>query len=156
MITICNLAAVKEAILSLGEQLKEAEAIGVMGSLVRGDFNDHSDIDVFVVIKERRPGYDVDRVWWERIRDVLGKFRRNVTVITYSVNGLKKIINWYVLRLASEAIFIYDKGGIKELFNRIIETARQAGLEEREIGTHKVWSAKNLKLGQRLVLEVKD
>ncbi len=127
-----------------------------MGSLARGDFNEKSDIDVFVVVKERRSNYDADRIWWERIKDALSKFRRDVTVITYSVEGLKKISNWYVLRLASEGVLVYDKGGIKELFEKILTTARKAGLVEREIGSHKVWSAPNLKLGERLVLEVED
>ena len=152
----CSLSAIKEAILSLGEQLEEAEAIGVMGSVARGDFDERSDIDIFVVVRERKPGCDVDRIWWERIKDSLSKFRRDVTVITYSVKGLKSISNWYVLRLASEGVFIYDKGGIKELFNRIIRAAREAGLVERRIGNHRVWAAKDLKPGQRLVLRVED
>jgi predicted nucleotidyltransferase len=156
MMVSLSLSAVQEAILSLGEQLKEVEAIGIMGSLARGDFNEYSDIDVFVIVKERRPCYDADRIWWDRIKEALSKFQRDVTVITYSVRGLKCISNWYVLRLASEGILIYDKGGIRELFEKIIKTAREAGLEEKKIGNHRVWSAKNLKLGQRLVLEVKD
>lgn len=152
----CSLSEVKEAILSLGEVLSEAEAVGIMGSLARGDFNERSDIDVFVVVKERRSDYDVDRTWWEKMHDVLSKFRRDITVIVYSIEGLKKILNWYVLRLASEGIIVYDKGGIKLLFNKIIETARNAGLVEREVGTHRVWSAKNLRLGEEFVLEVKE
>lgn len=151
-----KISEVEKAILSLGEKLEEAEAVGIMGSLARGDLHKHSDIDVFVVVKERKPDCDVDRIWWNRINKALRKFRRDVTVITYSVNGLRRISNWYVLRLASEGVLIYDKGGIKELFDRIIKTAREAGLVERKIGTRKVWSAENLKPGERLILEVKD
>jgi len=152
----CSLLTIKEAILSLGKQLEEVEAVGIMGSMARGDFDEHSDIDVFVVVKERRSGCDLDRIWWKRIRDALEKFRRDVTVITYSVKGLKEISNWYVLRLASEGVLIYDKGGIRELFDKIIKTAHEAGLVERKIGNHRVWSAKDLKPGQKLVLKVRD
>jgi predicted nucleotidyltransferase len=154
---IPEISEVKEAILSLGEKLNEVEAIGIMGSLARGDFDEKSDIDVFVVVKEKIPGTDVERAWWERINDVLSKFKRDVTVILYSVKGLKRISNWYVLRLASEGVLLYDRGGIKDLFKKIVETARRAGLEEREAGgKRKIWVAKNLKLRERLILEVDD
>jgi predicted nucleotidyltransferase len=154
---IPEISEVKEAILSLGEKLNEVEAIGIMGSLARGDFDEKSDIDVFVVVKEKIPGTDVERAWWERINDALSKFKRDVTVILYSVKGLKRISNWYVLRLASEGVLLYDRGGIKDLFKKIVETARRAGLEEREAGgKRKIWVAKNLKLRERLILEVDD
>lgn len=155
-VTLCSLSAIKDAVFSLGKRLEEVEAIGIMGSMARGDFNERSDIDIFVVVRERKSGCDIDRIWWERIKDVLGRFRRDVTVITYSVNGLRKISNWYVLRVASEGILLWDKGRIRELFDKIIEVARKRGLEEREIGNHRVWSARNLMFGKRLVLEVKD
>ncbi|RKX68860.1 hypothetical protein DRP53_09835 [candidate division WOR-3 bacterium] len=152
----CTFEAVKEAILRMGGILREAEAVGVMGSLARGDFSDRSDIDIFVIVKEKKSGYDVDRIWWDRINEALSLFHRDVTVVVYSVNGLRRISNWYVLRLASEGILVYDKGGIKGLFRKIIETARRAGLVERMVGNHRVWSAINLDLGERLKLEVKD
>lgn len=155
-VRIPSLSAIGQAILSLGEELKDAEAIGVMGSIARGDFHRRSDIDIFVVVKERKPGVDIDRLWWERINGVLSKFRRDATVITYSVEGLKRISNWYVLRLASEGVLIYDRGGIRKLFDKIIKTALDAGLVERTIGSHRVWSARNLKLGERFILEVRD
>ncbi len=152
---LISISDIKDAVLSLGPLLEEAEAIGVMGSFARGDFNEKSDIDIFVVIRERK-NKDIDRIWWERIRNVLSKFRRDITVITYTIKGLKKIANWYVLRIASEGILIYDKGGVKELFDKIVKTAKDAGLIERKIGSHKVWSAPHLKPGERLVLEVKE
>ena len=152
--TTLNFAELKRAIGSLGEKLEEALAIGIMGSLARGDFSERSDIDVFVVVEKKRS--DTDRVWWKRITEVLEGFHRDITVITYSVNGLKKISNWYVLRLASEGILIYDRGKVGEIFRKIIETAHRAGLVERKVGDHRVWSAKHLKLGERLKLEVEE
>jgi len=109
--------------------------------MARGDFGEYSDIDIFVVVSEKKPGCDMDRIWWKRMKDALKEFRRDVTVITYSVQGIKSISNWYVLRLASEGVLVYDKGGIKELFDKIIEVARNTGLVEKSIGNHKVWSA---------------
>lgn len=84
------MSEVKETTLSVGEKLKEVGGIGIMGSLARGDFNEKSDIDVFVVVRERKEDEDVDRIWEERINGVLSKFKRDVTVIVYSMKGLKK------------------------------------------------------------------
>ncbi len=53
-----SIEGVSQAILALGDKLKEAEAIGICGSLVRGDFNDKSDIDILVVVKEGKTGID--------------------------------------------------------------------------------------------------
>ena len=145
---------VRDALLSLGNKLDEAEAIGICGSLARGDFNDKSDIDIFVIVKDGTSG--MDRMWWDRINDVLKGFRRDITVLVYPIKALRRIINWYVLRLASEGIFVYDKGPVKDLFGKIIAAARIAGLVEKEIDGRKVWSAKNLKLGEKLIVEVKD
>ena len=155
-LTLCTVPAIKEAILSLGIELEEAEAIGVMGSLARGSLGKHSDIDIFVVVNEKRSGIDVDRIWWKRIRDALTEFRRDVTVITYSVKGLKNVSNWYVLRLASEGVLIYDKGGIENLLDKIIRTAREKGLVERRVGNQRVWSAKDLKFGEKIVLKIEE
>jgi predicted nucleotidyltransferase len=149
------ISEIKQKISNLRE-IDEAEAIGVCGSLARGRFNKRSDIDLFVVIKERKPGIDYERLWYDRLYNILSDLKRDITVIVYSLAGLKKIVTWYVLRLASEGILLYDKGNVKGLFERIIKTAKEAGLVEREISGYKVWSAPSLKLGEELILEVKD
>ncbi len=156
MKTALSMEKVREAILSLGEELEEAEAIGICGSLARGDFHERSDIDVFIVVKEKPADMDIDRIWWDRIREAMQGFERDITVLVYPIKALKKIVTWYVLRLASEGILIYDRAEVESLFKRIVETARKAGLVEREIGTHKVWSTKNLKLSERPTLELKE
>lgn len=149
---------VKEALLALGDELQEAKAVGIFGSLVRGDFSPTSDIDVFVVVKEdgnEGKCLEVDDLWWRRIRNALKKFQRDVTVLVYSTEGLRRISNWYVLRLASDGVLVFDQGGIRELFDKILETARRAGLRQVKRGEHWVWSAPDLKLGEVLELEVK-
>lgn len=147
---------VKEALLALGDELQEAEAVGICGSLVRGDFSPTSDIDIFVVVKEdkERGCFEVDDLWWRRIQGALRKFQRDVTVLVYSTEGLRTISNWYVLRLASDGILVFDQGGIRELFDKILEVAQKAGLRQVKRGEHWVWSAPALKLGEVLELEV--
>jgi predicted nucleotidyltransferase len=148
---------VKEALLALGDELQEAEAVGVFGSLVRGDFSPTSDIDIFVVVKEDRDEggcLEVDDLWWRRIRDALRKFQRDVTVLVYSTEGLRKVSTWYVLRLASDGILVFDQGGIRELFDKILEVAKKAGLRQVKRGEYWVWSAPDLELGEVLEVEV--
>lgn len=154
MCTSSLIKKVEEAILSLEEEeLKEAEGIGLCGSLVRGDFTDRSDIDIFVIVKEKEPGVDVEGLWYRRMSKVLERIDRDITVLVYSMKGLKEICNWYVLRLASEGILIFDSGKIAELFGRIKTSAKEAGLIEESDGKHRFWRFKKIKLGQ--VREVK-
>ncbi len=48
---------VKKAVPPLGDELAGAEAVGICGSLARGwDFDEHSDIDIFVVVRDKAPG----------------------------------------------------------------------------------------------------
>ena len=137
-----TLERVKEVLLSsLGDDLQEAEALGICGSLARGTgFSEHSDIDVFVVVWEKEPGDTTDKRWWQRIQRVLEPFGRDVTVLVYSVAGLKAVSNWYVLRLAAEGVLIHDQAEIARLFEQIVQAARQAGLVQETIGDRLVWT----------------
>lgn len=145
-----TIEGVKEALLSLGDALNEAEAIGVFGSLARGiGFTEHSDIDVFVVLKEAKPGFETDYLWHRRISDALARFGRDVTVLIYTVGDLKAILGWYTLRLAAEGIILFDKGGVQGIFNCMVRAAEQAGLVRKPIDDTWVWSTPpGLKFGQ--------
>jgi len=136
-----TLERVKEVLLSsLGDDLQEAEALGICGSLARGTgFSEHSDIDVFVVVREKEPGDTTDKRWWQRIRRALEPFGRDVTVLVYSVASLRTVSNWYVLRLAVEGVLIHDQADIAHLFEQIVQAARQAGLVQEIIGDRLVW-----------------
>jgi predicted nucleotidyltransferase len=147
------LKQIKEALLSLDDGLEQAEAIGICGSLARGkDFGPRSDIDVFVVVKEGDLEPETHRMWWDRIRKALDGLNRDVTVLVYTRKALEEICNWYVLRLASEGIVLFDKSGVKEFFERIVQAARDAGLVEEEIEGDKVWTSR---IKYRETLEVK-
>lgn len=146
---------IKKAILSLGEGLNEVEAIGIFGSLARGeDLTPKSDIDIFVVIKDDQGGRDLHMLWYKRLKRVMRRFKREITVLLYTVDSLKEICNWYVLRLASEGRLVYDKANINRLFKKIIKVAKDNGLEERELNGKRYWHSPKLRLGERLVLRV--
>ena len=137
-----TLERVKEALLSsLGDDLQEAEAVGICGSLARGTgFSEQSDIDVFVVVREVEAAGTTDKRWWQRIQQALEPFGRDVTVLVYSLAGLKQVSNWYVLRLAAEGLLIYDQAEVARLFGQIVQAARQAGLAQEMIDDRLVWT----------------
>lgn len=152
-----SIERVKEAILSLGDSVAEAEGIGIFGSLVRGDFGPRSDIDIFVVIDDKDDRQDIDDIWCKRIHKVLRPFERDVTVLVYTIKALKNVCNWYVLRLASDGISIYDRGRVKPLFVEILDAAKKAGLEQREMAGTMVWAPKRkIKMGEVFEVSVED
>jgi predicted nucleotidyltransferase len=144
---------VKQAILSLGEELAGAEAVGICGSLARGwDFDEHSDIDIFVVVRDKAPRGETDRHWWRLMQRALRPFGRDISVLVYTLKGLRSVSNWYVLRLASEGLLIFDQGQVTQLFQDIVRAAEAAGLVQERIGDAWVWTAKGIKPGE--VIEV--
>jgi len=147
---------VKQALVSLGPALQGAEAIGLFGSLARGKgFTERSDIDVFIVVKQKDEG--TDEYGYAKISDALADLRRDVTVLVYSVKSLREVASWYVLRLASEGIVLFDRGGIRELFEKIVKAALLAGLLERETEAgRKVWTIPKVKLGKEVEVKVDD
>jgi len=146
---------VKNAILSLGEELQQAEAIVIIGSLARGKITPRSDIDIMVVVKEKSPGIEMDTQWYERIRKALAKFEREVTVLVYPRKALEDISSWYVLRIAAEGIFIFDQGNITNLFRRIVEAAYKAGLVQEKLGDVYIWTCPGIKFGQIIDVKLK-
>jgi len=144
---------VKAAILSLGDELAAAEAVGICGSLARGwDFDEHSDIDIFVVVRDKAPGDETDRHWWRLMQRALRPFGRDISVLVYTLQGLRSVCNWYVLRLAAEGLLIFDQGQVAQLFQDIVQAAKAAGLVQERIGDALVWTTKGIKLGD--VVEV--
>lgn len=147
----------EKTILSSKDILEETEAVGVLGSLARDDFNERSDVDIFVVLKDDMQGMDQDMYWYEKMRGVMRDIDRRLSVFVYTVQSLKDICCWYVLRLASEGVLIHDKANIKGLFRKIVQTAIDAGLEEKELDGRKYWDgSKVIKLGERFELRVID
>jgi predicted nucleotidyltransferase len=139
------------------EPLTEVVAIGLCGSLARGDFSPKSDIDIFIVIPDGLSEREAWLTWNKKLRELLRDFERDITVLIYSLESLKEISSWYVLRLASEGKLIYDRDGrVKKLFEKIIETAKKAGLIEEEIHGHKYWIKKDLKIGEALEIKVSE
>jgi predicted nucleotidyltransferase len=127
-------------ILSRIDYLQQLEAIGIFGSLARKDFTQRSDIDIFVVVDDVKDrGEETEKLWYDRISDLLADLCRDVTVLVYSVKALRRVATWHTIRLASEGIILYDKGKVKDIFEAIVKEAKRVGLVERKFGRRKVW-----------------
>lgn len=151
------LEEIKKAIIESGESFKEIEAIGLCGSLARGDFSSKSDIDIFIVIPDGLSEREAWLTWNKKLRGFLKAFERDITVLIYSLKSLREISSWYVLRLASEGQLIYDRDGkVETLFKKIIQVAKDAGLTEEEIHGHKYWIKKDLKIGEAFEIRVNE
>ncbi|MEW6686042.1 MAG: nucleotidyltransferase domain-containing protein [Candidatus Edwardsbacteria bacterium] len=152
-----TLDKVKGILLSRKDYLKEVEAVGIFGSLARGNFGERSDIDIFVILRGWKNGDDPQTEWYRRLSKLFSHYRRDVTVLVYSIMGLKKVATWHTLRLASEGILAYDRGRVKKIFEAIVAEAKRVGLVERQIGTRKVWMMNRpLERGEIIKIEVTD
>lgn len=143
---------VKRALLdALGDRLHQVEALGIFGSLARGrDFADHSDIDIFVIVQAKEAGSATDQRWWQMVRQALEPFERDVTVLVYTVGALRAVANWYVLRIATEGILIYDQGHIASVFDQIVQAGHQAGLVQERVADCNVWTVRPERTGKPL------
>jgi predicted nucleotidyltransferase len=153
---LVTIEAVHKDLTSREDYLEEVEGIGIFGSLARGDFSaERSDIDIFVVLGKAT--YADDELWIRRIKDLLVKYERDITVLVYDLGSLKKVCNWYVLELASDSILVYDKGKVKYYFDKIIEAAKKADLIRMVYNRHPIWGlGRPAAPGEVIRVEVRD
>jgi len=152
-----TLNQVKSDIASAMDLLSGAEGVGICGSLARGEFTEKSDIDIFVVLNQRELSEKDHRFWITLIRKVLDDYDREISVVIYTISGLVKISNWYVLRLATEGILAYDRAGrVETLFKKILDEAKKAGLIQKEIGGRKVWTKEPIRIGEVFKVELDE
>ena len=102
-------------------------AVGLFGSLARGDFNERSDIDVFVITSRELSLEEQDKLYQE-FSKLIEIFRRDVTVLVYDIESLKKVPSWQTLNLIKDGIFAYDKGNVQEVFREILRRAEEKGI----------------------------
>jgi predicted nucleotidyltransferase len=131
---------VRQITLRLGR--KEILAVGLFGSLTRGDFDERSDIDIFVITEKEIPLREQDELYYA-FSELIPRFGRDITVLVYDIDGLKRIPTWQTLKLVKDAYFVYDRADIEKVFEKILQTAEQHGIvyDDRE----KVFSLKRAK-----------
>jgi predicted nucleotidyltransferase len=116
---------------SLGR--KDVLAAGLFGSLARGDFNEKSDIDIFIITEKELEIKEQDEFYYA-FSELRRKFRRDTTVLVYDVESLKRVPSWQTLNMIRDAVFAYDAAGVKEIFKAILDEAEKHGIfyDEKE------------------------
>lgn len=116
---------VRQIALRLGN--KGILAVGLFGSLARGDFDERSDIDIFIITEKEIPLREQDELYYA-FSELIPKFGRDITVLVYDMDGLKKVPTWQTLNLVKDACFVYDCAGIEKIFERILQKAEEHGI----------------------------
>lgn len=84
-----SIFAIAEELRRLGPQLEEAAAMGLLGSNLGPAFNQFSDLDVFVVLREEDFSEETLERWEQRIRPLLQRrFGRDVDVRFSTLRGV--------------------------------------------------------------------
>jgi len=137
---------VRQITLRLGK--KPVLAVGLFGSLTRGDFDERSDIDIFVITEKEIPLKEQDELYYA-FSELIPQFGRDITVLVYDINGVKRIPTWQTLNLVKDAYFVYDGAEIERVFKIILQEAEEHGIvyDDRE----KVFK---LKTAERLVFSL--
>jgi predicted nucleotidyltransferase len=136
--------------ITLGLGREDVLAVGLLGSLARGDFNERSDIDIFVITRDPLSLEEQHRFYHE-YHELIGLFHRDITVLVYDIKDLKSVPSWQTLNMVRDAQFVYDRAEIQKLFKRILKEAEAHGIiyDEKE----KVF---RLKKPGRVVFSLKD
>ncbi len=116
---------VRQITLSLGRE--EILAVGLFGSLARGTFDERSDIDIFVITEKEIPLREQDELYYA-FSELIPRFGRDITVLVYDINGLKKIPTWQTLNLVKDAYFAYDRAEIEKIFEKVLQEAEKHGI----------------------------
>lgn len=119
----------KERLKEFGATLGRGEilAFGLFGSITRQDFDERSDVDIFVITEKELPLKAQDELYYA-FSELVAGFGRSTTVLVYDVRSLKKVPTWQTFNLLRDAYFLYDRAGIKDLFKKILEEAEKHGI----------------------------
>ena|SRR3972149_1987752 len=124
-----DIERVKEEVrqIALGLGKEEILAVGLFGSLTREDFGERSDIDIFVITERELPLKEQDELYYT-LSELIPKFKRDISVLVYDINGLRRIPTWQTLNLVKDACFLYDRAEIERVFERILQEAGKHGI----------------------------
>jgi len=107
--------------------MKDVLAVGLCGSLARGDTHARSDIDIFVITQREFSLAEQDALY-EAFSPLIARFGRDITVLVYDVESLKQVPTWHTLNMMKDARFVHDRAGIAALFGEILRQAEEHGI----------------------------
>jgi hypothetical protein len=100
---------------------------------------------------DRAVRYSGLKDWVTVIHYLIPRFGRDVTVLVYDMNGLKRIPTWQTLTLIKDACFVYDRAEIEKIFEKVLQKAEEHGIvyDNQE----KVFS---LKMAERVAFSLEE
>lgn len=113
--------------ISLTLDRKDILAVGLFGSLARGDYHARSDIDIFI-ITEKETSLAEELELYRAFRDLRALFAKDTTVLVYDLTALKQVPSWHTLHMMKDACFLVDRAGVHELFKKILKQAEEKGI----------------------------
>jgi len=124
-----DIELVKDQVRRIARRLRKRGilAVGLFGSLTRGDLDQRSDIDIFVITEKEILLREQDELYYA-FSELIPEFGRDITVLVYDINGLKRIPTWQTLHLMRDAYFVYDRAEIDEVFKMILQEAGEHGI----------------------------
>jgi len=124
-----DIERVKEEVRKIAQAVGKEEilAVGLFGSLTRGDFDDRSDIDIFVITEKEISLREQDELYFA-FSGLISRFGRGISILVYDINGLKRIPTWQTLNLVRDACFVDDRAGIDKIFKEILQQAEEHGI----------------------------
>ena len=103
--------------------------VALFGSVARGDCDDRSDVDVFVVTRglDAPPGERL-RLIYEAVSPLRRVVGRDVSVVTVEADELVDVTPLLV-NIAYDAVILYDpEGFLRRFFERVRAAVEKAGL----------------------------
>jgi predicted nucleotidyltransferase len=122
-----RLEEVEREVRQIAVGLRDVLAVGLCGSLARGDAHARSDIDIFV-ITEREFSLAEQDALYEAFSPLIARFGRDITVLVYDVESLQQVPTWHTLSMMKDARFVHDRAGIAALFAGILRQAEEHGI----------------------------
>jgi len=112
---------------------KDILAAGLFGSLARGDYDERSDIDIFV-ITEKELTLAEEHELYRAFRGLRALFGKDTTLLVYDLKGLKLVPSWQTLSMIKDACFLVDRAQVQALFEKILQQAAEHGIvyDEKE------------------------
>lgn len=127
------------AMLEALPQRTEALALGLCGSVARGEAGPASDIDVLVVVADTSPP-ELDLYWWQVLSRAMAPLGRPVSTLVYTPAAILRVANWHVLRLARDAVLAHDPADrAADLLRRVLAAAERAGFHEVLVDGRPTW-----------------
>ncbi len=125
----------KEKIKNIAPGLKRKNILTVelFGSLERGDFHLRRDIDILDITRRELTLKEENELYFA-FSKIIPETKKDLTVLVYNIESLKRIPTWQSLNRVKNAHFIYDKAHLEKVFQKIPKEMGKYGIFDDALG----------------------